>query len=216
MSEPGGQASVGRMLSTPRTSLTPFVSPTPTRPSLVGRPSIPSRASGSPLVRAVSVEERPGWKRIEAALAATVLTGVIEVIVASWILSMGLRDVLAGLLAQDSIGPGADLGNAIVVTWLARLGLVTAEAIASLAIAMVAGLVLLRCEIRPSVREATPFWARVIAVVRVVGLAIVISSTWKLGWSVLLASTTPWLLLVLAGLQLVALVTASVRPQRPT
>jgi hypothetical protein len=163
------------------------------------------RSSLAPNVRSISNDRTP-WKRNEASLAAASIAGVVEAIVASWIVAIAMRDLL--VLIRDNA-----VGSAIAVdVALARVGLVVSEALGALAVSVAAGALLLRMEHRAAARETVPFWTRVVAVVRIVGGAIVFGAGWKLGWSILLESRAPWLLAVLAAMQLAALVVGSFRP----
>ncbi len=146
------------------------------------------------------------WRRHEASLAAAAAAGVVEAFVSSWLLAIAMRDLL--LVVHGDVATPMPLA----IAGLARIGLVIAEALGAFAVSVVAGWLLVRMEARPAARETIPFWTRVVAVVRLVGGAIVFGAAWKLGWSVVLESRAPWLLLVLAGVQLAALVVGSFRP----
>ena len=176
-------------------------------PRMSLRPTTPTSVRSLPITVDDRAEraERALWKRNETSLAVSAIAGVVEAIVASWIVAVAMRD----LLATIRVDSGASF--AVVVT-LARVGLVVAEALGALAISVAAGALLLRMEHRASVRETVPFWTRVVAVVRIVGGAIVFGAGWKLGWSFLLESRAPWLLPLLAAAQLATLVVASFRP----
>jgi hypothetical protein len=182
----------------PRTSLRPTVP----RSSISPRSSL----TGSRFVTMPS-EDRAPWKRIDTSLAVASVAGVVEAIVASWIVAIAMRDLLL-VVHGDALGSAA-MGIGVA---LARLGLVVAEALGALAVSVATGALLLRMDHRAAARETVPFWSRVVAVVRIVGVLIVFGAGWTLGWAALLESRAPWLLPVLAVAQLAALVVASFRP----
>lgn len=174
------------------------------------RPSMRPSLTGSPLVRAVSAEERPGWKRIEVALASAAVVGVVAVLTSSWILALGYGDVLTQM--RDASSTSARMAIEI----LGRMGLVLAEALQAIALSTLAGLLLVRCEIRPSSRDSAPFWARLAVAVRIVSLVVIGAMNWTNGWRSVFAAGTPRVLVVLAAVQLGALMVASVRPRKVT
>src|SRR5207237_4514343 len=98
-------------------------------PRMSLRPTAP-RLSLAPTAE----DDRVIWKRNETALAVTAVAGVVEAIVASWIVAIAMRDLLAAMQVEATAGVAP-----IVDVAIARVGLVVAEAIGALALSVAAG-----------------------------------------------------------------------------